>query len=171
MKSLRSSRGFLRVTSCPPWLFDVCYLELASPRIVKPELPIQMFCLYRMASRSSEVLSKSSIENRTSSIPECLSCLQCELNPFLRLLLSTQRLEPFPLQIQDVLFAYWRTGSHIPAAQDFRDLRCQLHFVFRDVLTLPHQMHTHLQGRQNVFARRGNVRARHRRLIAAAQHF
>ena len=62
-------------------------------------------------------------------VPECLAGLQCVLNSFLRFLLATQRFESFPLQVEDVLLAHGRAWCYISAAQYFRDLVADLHFL------------------------------------------
>ena len=82
------------------------------------------------------VLSKPSIKIRNSSIPQRLPRLQCELNPFLRLLLSAQRFEPLAFQVEYVLLAYGHAGGDVAAAEDFGDFCDRLYFVVGDVFAL-----------------------------------
>src|SRR2546426_7692815 len=110
----------------------------------------------------------SSIENRQSSIPQCLARLQRVLNPLLRLLLSAQRFEPLALQVEHVLLADRRARGHVPAAEDLSDFGGQLHLVLGDVIALTHEVDAQLERSQDVLAGRGDVGARHGRLVAAA---
>src|SRR5207302_8744481 len=80
-----------------------------------------------------------------TSIPERLPRLQCVLNPLLRLLLTAKRLEPFALEIKDVVFANRRTGRDVASAQHFGDFCAQLDFVVCDVVTLAHEVNAHLE--------------------------
>src|SRR5207244_4570311 len=139
----------LRSTSPLITINKACFPNLGSEApdlaaaILKP-CETADFCHARVGPRNDNPKEylykflKSAIVNRKSSIPQRLPRLQRELNPFLCLPLPTQRFESFPLQIQDVLLTHRRARGHIPSAQHFGDLRCQLHFVFRDVVALPH---------------------------------
>src|SRR6266576_3691909 len=108
---------------------------------------------------------------KPSSISQCLPRLQCVLDSFLSLLLTAERLEGFPLQVEQVLLADRSSGGDISATDNLRDLVAQLELVVGNELALPHQVDTHLERSQNVFPGRRNVRSHHRRLITSAHQF
>jgi hypothetical protein len=99
-------------------------------------------------------------------IPQRLPRLQRVLNPLLSFLLTAKRLKTFALQIQNVLLADRSAPSDVAAAENFRDFRGQLYFVFGDVVALAHQVNPHFEGSENVFSGGGNVGAWLRRLVA-----
>src|SRR6266849_510292 len=108
---------------------------------------------------------------KPNSISQRLHGFQGVLDSFLSFLLTAQRLEGFPLQVEQVLLADRSSGGDISATNNLGDLVAQLELVVADELALPHQVDTHLERSQNVFPGCRNVRSHHRRLITSAQQF
>src|SRR6267378_1360431 len=100
------------------------------------------------------------------SIPQGLARLQRELDSLLRLFLAAQRFEALALQVQDVLLAHGRARREIAAAQHFGDLVADFDFVVANEVALPHQVDAHLERRQNVLARGGDIGTHHRGVVA-----
>src|SRR4051794_36860971 len=104
-------------------------------------------------------------------IPQGLPRLQRVLNPLLRLLLTTQRLERLPLQIEQILFTHWSSRRDIPATEHLRNFAPDLHFMIAYVLALPHEMNPKLQRRQDALAGSGNIGSHYWRTVAFLHQF
>src|SRR5579864_3877435 len=106
-----------------------------------------------------------------SLVPQCLARLERVLNPLLRLLLSAQGLESFPLQIQDVLLTHRSSRSDITSTQHAGDLSTEFDFVVRDEVPLPHEVDAHFESGQEVLSGRGDVGSRYRWFVSGAHKF